>query len=97
MMLDWIAGEHFPVPDRLFRWNDLQQQLIGGYRLRGYSGLQEGFPFVVGAVREPPRALPISEGWLSARRGWAIRESPLQTGGVPLQTALVLGRISELP
>lgn len=37
MMLDWIAAE-FPDPrNRLFRWTDLQQQLISGYVLTGYT------------------------------------------------------------
>lgn len=37
MMLDWIDAE-FPDPrNTLFRWTDLQQQLIGGYRLANYS------------------------------------------------------------
>lgn len=36
MLIDWIAM----FPDhrsRLFRWHDLQQRLIGGERLSGYS------------------------------------------------------------
>jgi Domain of unknown function (DUF5615) len=37
MTLDWIAAE-FPDPrNRLFRWTDLQQQLISGYVLTGYT------------------------------------------------------------
>jgi hypothetical protein len=37
MMLDWINAE-FPDPqNRLFRWTDLQQRMIGGYTLEGYS------------------------------------------------------------
>ncbi len=37
MMLDWIAAE-FPDPrSHLFRWNDLQQRLISGYSLEGYT------------------------------------------------------------
>lgn len=37
MTLDWIAAE-FPDPrNRLFRWTDLQQQIIGGYTLAGYT------------------------------------------------------------
>lgn len=37
MMLDWIAVE-FPDPrNQLFRWTDLQQQIIGGYILTEYT------------------------------------------------------------
>lgn len=37
MMLDWIAAE-FPDPrNQLFRWTDLQQRLISGYFLEGYT------------------------------------------------------------
>lgn len=36
LMLDWIAT--FPEPDsRLFRWGELQQRLIHGYRLPEWS------------------------------------------------------------
>jgi hypothetical protein len=37
MMLDWINAESFETANRLFRWTDLQQRLIGGYVLAGYS------------------------------------------------------------
>lgn len=37
MMLDWINTE-FPDPqNRLLRWTDLQQRIIGGYTLEGYT------------------------------------------------------------
>ncbi len=37
MMLDWINTE-FPDPqNNLFRWTDLQQQIISGYVLEGYT------------------------------------------------------------
>ncbi|MHB8647989.1 MAG: DUF5615 family PIN-like protein [Thermomicrobiales bacterium] len=37
MTLDWIAAE-FPDPrNLLFRWTDLQQRLISGYLLEGYT------------------------------------------------------------
>jgi len=37
MMLDWIAAEYPNTHNRLFRWKDLQQQIIGGYILTGYT------------------------------------------------------------
>ncbi len=37
MMLDWIDAESLETKNRLLRWNDLQQRLIGGYALEGYS------------------------------------------------------------
>jgi len=44
MMLDWIAVE-FPDPrNHLFRWNDLQQRLIGGYLLGGYAAVEVALP-----------------------------------------------------
>ncbi len=40
MMLDWIAVE-FPDPrNHLFRWNDLQRRLIGGYLLDKYAAVE---------------------------------------------------------
>ncbi|HZO31528.1 MAG TPA: hypothetical protein VFH48_36650 [Chloroflexota bacterium] len=36
MLLDWRASLDEPRPGTLI-WNDLQQQLIGGLRLVGYS------------------------------------------------------------
>jgi hypothetical protein len=37
MMLDWIASEFLDQHNRLFRWTDLQQRLISGYVLEGYT------------------------------------------------------------
>jgi predicted nuclease of predicted toxin-antitoxin system len=37
MMLDWIKDESLETGNRLFRWNDLQQRLIGKYMPEGYS------------------------------------------------------------
>ena len=37
MMLDWIAVEFPASRDQLFRWADLQQQIIGGYILTEYT------------------------------------------------------------
>jgi hypothetical protein len=36
MLLDWRASLNEPRPDVLI-WNDLQQRLIGGLRMAGYS------------------------------------------------------------
>lgn len=36
MLLEWRVSLEEPRPDTLI-WNDLQQQLIGGLRLVGYS------------------------------------------------------------
>ena len=42
MMLDWIAAE-FPDPrNLLFRWTKLQQEIIGGYVLKGYTDPEIG-------------------------------------------------------
>jgi len=42
MMLDWIAAE-FPDPrNLLFRWTELQQRIIGGYVLEGYTNPEIG-------------------------------------------------------
>jgi len=37
MMLDWITAEFPDQRNCLFRWTDLQQQIISGYALEGYS------------------------------------------------------------
>src|SRR5947209_2032205 len=37
LMLDWITAEYPETRNLLFRWTDLQQRLIGGYALAGYS------------------------------------------------------------
>jgi hypothetical protein len=37
MLLDWIDAEFQETQNRLFRWSDLQQRLIGGYVLEGDS------------------------------------------------------------
>ncbi len=38
MMLDWIATEFDDPHNYLFRWADLlQQRMIGGYTLDGYT------------------------------------------------------------
>ncbi|GEM_PF-2245443 len=40
MMLDWINAE-FPDPqNELFRWTDLQQQIISGHVLEGYTAAE---------------------------------------------------------
>lgn len=50
MMLDWIAAE-FPDPrNHLFRWTDLQQQVIRGYVLEGYTDDEIALAF--GKTRE---------------------------------------------
>lgn len=37
MAPDWIAAEYSNTQNLLFRWTDLQQQIIGGYILPGYT------------------------------------------------------------
>ncbi|HEY8291047.1 MAG TPA: hypothetical protein VIG44_01100, partial [Thermomicrobiales bacterium] len=37
MTLDWIAAEYPDPRNRLFRWTDLQQRIISGYMLEGYT------------------------------------------------------------
>ena len=42
MMLAWIAAEFLDQRNLLFRWTDLQQRIIGGYVLEGYTDTQIG-------------------------------------------------------
>lgn len=42
MMLDWIAAEVTDPRNLLFRWTELQQQIIGGYVLQGYTDAEIG-------------------------------------------------------
>ena len=37
IMLDWIKAEFPDLRNRLFRWTDLQQRIISGYILSGYT------------------------------------------------------------
>lgn len=37
LMLDWIAAAFADQRNLLFRWTDLQQQIINGYILEGYT------------------------------------------------------------
>ncbi len=44
MMLDWIAVEFPDSRNQLFRWTDLQQRIIGGYILSGYTDAEVALP-----------------------------------------------------
>ena len=41
MLLDWL-GTLDEYRSRLFQWNDLQQRLVGGFRLPGYTEEEVG-------------------------------------------------------
>jgi len=40
MMLDWITAAFPDHHNRLFRWTDLQQHIINGYVLEGYTAAE---------------------------------------------------------
>jgi predicted nuclease of predicted toxin-antitoxin system len=52
MMLSWIAGTPLEARNSLFRWNDLQQRLISGYTLEGYSNPE--IALALGRIAELP-------------------------------------------